>query len=88
LLSLGYGCGLRASEVRTERHLRAGRIQEHARPRGMHRMTYHRVFAKAMAAQGCSLALAIDDIRRRYPGFLSEENVAESCFPPRSGPGS
>jgi hypothetical protein len=30
-----------------------------------------------MAAQERSLALAIDDIRRRYPGLLSEENVAE-----------
>jgi hypothetical protein len=58
------------------------------RPRGMHRQTYYRWLHKAMAAQERSLALAIDDIRRRYPGLLSEENVAESCFPPRSGPGS
>jgi hypothetical protein len=47
------------------------------RPRGMHRMTYYRLSAKAMAAQERSLALELDYMRRHYPGFLSRENVAE-----------
>jgi hypothetical protein len=48
------------------------------RPPRMHRLTYHRLFAKAMAAQERSLGLEIDDIRRRYPGLLGEENAAKS----------
>jgi hypothetical protein len=48
------------------------------KPRGMHRWTYYRLSAKAMAAQERSLALEIDDMRRRYPGLLSQENFAES----------
>jgi hypothetical protein len=47
------------------------------RPYGMHLVTYYRIFAKAMAAQECSLALELDYMRRHYPGFLSQENVAE-----------
>ena len=47
------------------------------KPPRMHWQTYYRWLHKAMAAQERSLALAIDDIRRRYPGLLSEENVAE-----------
>jgi hypothetical protein len=49
-----------------------------ARPRGMHRMTYYRLSAKAMAAQERSIALELDYMRRHYPGLLSEENVAEN----------
>jgi hypothetical protein len=47
------------------------------KPPRMHWQTYYRRLHKAMAAQECSLALAIDDIRRRYSGLLSKENVAE-----------
>jgi hypothetical protein len=35
------------------------------KPRGMHRLTYHRLFHKAMAAQERSIALESD-----YFGFL------------------
>jgi hypothetical protein len=48
------------------------------RPRGMHRMTYYRLSAKAMAAHERSIALELDYMRRHYPGFLSQENFAES----------
>jgi hypothetical protein len=40
------------------------------KPRGMHRLTYYRLFHKAMAAQERSIALDIDYLRRSYPGFL------------------
>jgi hypothetical protein len=43
----------------------------------MHRMTYYRLSAQAMAAQERSVALELDYLRGRYPGFLSRENVAE-----------
>jgi hypothetical protein len=58
------------------------------RPRGMHRMTYYRLSAKAMAAHERSIALELAYMRQRYSGLLSEEKLAESCFPPRSGSGS
>jgi hypothetical protein len=48
------------------------------KPRGMHRMTYYRLSAKAMAAQERSIALELDYMRRHYPGLLSQENFAES----------
>jgi hypothetical protein len=47
------------------------------RPRGMHRWTYRRLLARAMAAQERSIALELEFIRRHYPGLLSRENVAE-----------
>jgi hypothetical protein len=34
----------------------------------MHRLTYYRLFAKAMSAQGRSIALEL-------PGLLSRENI-------------
>jgi hypothetical protein len=40
------------------------------RPRGMHRITYYRLSAKAMAVQERLLALEIDHMRRYYPGLL------------------
>jgi hypothetical protein len=40
------------------------------RPRGMHRITYYRLSARAMAAQERLLALEIDHMRRYYPGLL------------------
>jgi len=36
-------------------------------PRGMHRRTYYRVLARAMAAQERWIALDRDYSRRRYP---------------------
>jgi hypothetical protein len=47
------------------------------KPRGMHRLTYYRLFHKAMAAQERSIALESDYLRRHYPGLLSREIVAE-----------
>jgi hypothetical protein len=44
----------------------------------MHRLTYYRLSAQAMAAHERLIALELDYMRRRYPGLLSEENVAES----------
>ena len=38
------------------------------RPRGMHRLTYYRLSARAMAAQEHSMALALEYLRRRHPG--------------------
>jgi hypothetical protein len=46
------------------------------KPRGMHRRTYYRLSAKAMAAQERSMALELDYMRRHHPGLLSQENVA------------
>jgi hypothetical protein len=40
------------------------------KPRGMHRWTYYRLSAKAMAAQERSIALDSDYLRRRYAGLL------------------
>ena len=48
------------------------------RPRGMHRWTYYRLFAKAMAAQERSIALELEYMRRHYPGLLSRESVTEN----------
>ena len=48
------------------------------KPRGMHRWTYYRLSAKAMAAHERLLALEIDHIRRHYPGLLSQENLVGS----------
>jgi hypothetical protein len=45
------------------------------KPRGMHRWTYYRLFAKAMAAQERSIALDLDYMRRHYLGLLREEDV-------------
>ena len=45
------------------------------RPRGMHRWTYYRLLARAMAAHERLLALEIDNMRRHYPGLLSQENL-------------
>jgi hypothetical protein len=39
------------------------------RPRGMHRITYYRLSAKAMTAHERSIALESDYLRRRYPGL-------------------
>jgi hypothetical protein len=47
------------------------------KPRGMHRWTYYRLSAKAMAAHERLIALELDYMRQRYPGLLSDENVAE-----------
>jgi hypothetical protein len=44
----------------------------------MHRWTYYRLSAKAMAAHERSIALELDYMRRHYPGLLSQENFAES----------
>jgi len=43
------------------------------KPRGMHRITYYRLLAKAMKAQERSIALESDWLRTR--GFLSEKTV-------------
>jgi hypothetical protein len=43
----------------------------------MHRWTYYRLSAKAMAAHERLIALELDYMRQRYPGLLSDENVAE-----------
>jgi len=40
-------------------------------------MTYYRLLDRAMAAQERTIALEFDYMRRHYPGFLSQENVAE-----------
>jgi hypothetical protein len=42
------------------------------------RWTYYRLSARAMASQERSIALEVNYMRRHYPGFLSQENVAES----------
>jgi hypothetical protein len=44
----------------------------------MHRWTYYRLFAKAMAAQERSIALELEYMRRHYPGLLSRESVTEN----------
>jgi hypothetical protein len=41
----------------------------------MHRWTYYRLLARAMAAHERLLALEIDHVRRYYPGLLSQENL-------------
>ena len=87
-------CGLAyASQQEIPRHRAISRVQKirlrlggspnlherfPKRPRGMHRWTYYRLLAKAMAAQERSIALELDYMRRHYPGFLSQENFAES----------
>jgi hypothetical protein len=40
------------------------------KPRGMYRMTYYRLSAKAIAAHERSIALELEYMRRHYPGFL------------------
>ena len=45
------------------------------RPPRMHRLTYYRLSAKAMAAQERSIALGLEYLRRHYPGVLRDENV-------------
>jgi hypothetical protein len=45
------------------------------RPRGMHRITYYRLSAKAMAAQERSIDLEIEYLHRRYPGLLSKDDA-------------
>jgi hypothetical protein len=40
------------------------------KPARMHRRSYDRLLAKAMAAQEPSLGLEIDYMRLRYPGLL------------------
>src|SRR4029077_225456 len=37
------------------------------RPRGMHRRPFYKLFNKAAEAQERSIALALEDLRRRYP---------------------
>src|SRR4029077_13015522 len=37
------------------------------RPPRMHRLTYYRLFAMAIKAQERVIALALEDLRRRYP---------------------
>jgi hypothetical protein len=44
------------------------------RPPRMHRLTYYRLSAKAMAAQERSIALELEYLRRHYPGVLRDEN--------------
>jgi hypothetical protein len=39
------------------------------RPRGMHRWTYRRLLARAMAAQERSVALELEYMRQHYPGL-------------------
>jgi hypothetical protein len=51
------------------------------RPRRMHRLTYHRLLAGAMAAQERCIALESDFLRRRFPGLLREENVVGLSTP-------
>jgi hypothetical protein len=46
------------------------------KPRGMHRRTYGLLFNRIAAAQGRSIALERDYLRRRYPGVLDAENIA------------
>jgi hypothetical protein len=48
------------------------------RPPRMHRSTYFRLFAAAIKAQERALGLEINEIRRRFPGLLTQENG----FPP------
>jgi hypothetical protein len=48
------------------------------KPPRMHWLTFYRLVGQAMAAQDRSLGLDIDNIRRRYLGLLSQENVAKS----------
>jgi hypothetical protein len=45
------------------------------RPRGMHRITYYRLSARAMAAQERSIGLEIEYLHRRYPGLLSKDDA-------------
>jgi hypothetical protein len=87
-------CGLAyRSQQETPRHRAISRVQKlrmrlggsanllkrfPKRPRGMHRLTYYRLSAQAMAAHERLIALELDYMRQRYPGLLSEENVAES----------
>ena len=44
------------------------------RPRGMHRRTYHKLLARAMAVQERSIGLEIEYLHRRYPGLLSKDD--------------
>jgi hypothetical protein len=87
-------CGLAyASQQEIPRHRAISRVQKirmrlggspnlleqfPKRPRGMHRMTYYRLSAKAMAAHERLIALELDYLRCHDPGFLSRENVAGS----------
>jgi hypothetical protein len=41
----------------------------------MHRQTYYRLFGKAATAQERWVTLQRDDLSRRYPGLVRDENV-------------
>jgi hypothetical protein len=45
------------------------------RPRGMHRITYYWLSAKAMATQERSIALEIEYLHRRHPGLRSKDDA-------------
>jgi hypothetical protein len=45
---------------------------------GMRRETYERLFGKAIAARKRALGLELAEIRRRFPGLLTQQNG----FPP------
>jgi hypothetical protein len=49
------------------------------KPRGMHRWTYYRLLARAMAAQEHSLALEIDYMRRLVPGLRPSWQASKQC---------
>jgi hypothetical protein len=51
------------------------------KPLRMHRRTYFRLFAKAIKAQERALGMEIDEIRRRFPGLLTQDAAAPA---PRS----
>jgi hypothetical protein len=48
------------------------------KPPRMHRWTYFRVSAAAIRAQERALGLEIDEIRRRFPGLLTQDAAAPS----------
>jgi hypothetical protein len=45
------------------------------KPPKMHRLTYYRLFGKAATVQERWITLQRDDLSRRYPGLLRQENV-------------
>ncbi len=49
------------------------------KPRGMHRITYYRLSAKAMTAQERSIALESDYLRRCYPGLFEPAAISHAA---------
>jgi hypothetical protein len=94
-------CGLAyASQREIPRHRAISRVQKirmrlggsanllerfPKKPRGMHRWTYRRLFAKAMAAQERSIALELDYMRRHYPGLLSQGELRRKLISATAG---